>query len=180
MSVKTIRKALTVILIFAVYAVNAVSDWLISDFSIPTQIMTTNKGTLRLTNGLILREFILSPDFATVDFYSYEKKSSLLRAVGPEAVVTLDNRKYNISGVSSNIPRAYLNRTALAKNLDKDPSAFHYTGHNVTKPQAPFKYTTKGHCMAAQRSASGCSIQGSCRCTIISQTGSGCCALRDV
>lgn len=118
-------------------------DWLVEDVTTPTQLEKTPKGTLRLNNGLIYREFLLAPDFATIDYYSYERQSSLLRAMSPEAVITLDGIQYDIGGILTDIPRAYLNRTALAENMTANVNAFHYVGHKTVKPEAPFKYIPK-------------------------------------
>ena len=62
-------------------------DWLVTKVTNPTTLTKTPQGTLLLSNGLIAREFGVTPDFFTIDYFSYEKNSSLLRAVGPEAQV---------------------------------------------------------------------------------------------
>ncbi|ELU10770.1 hypothetical protein CAPTEDRAFT_200204 [Capitella teleta] len=121
----------------------AFPDWLVEEVNTPSQLKYTKQGTLLLSNGLIGREFLLSPDFSTVDFYSYEKQASLLRALNPEAVISLDGIVYNISGLLTNIPRAYLNRTALSQDKQANINAFHYVSHSTHSPQAPFKYTPK-------------------------------------
>ena len=67
-----------------------------------------------MSNGLIRRDFVTEPNFGTLDFYSFEDDSSILRAFTPEAMVEIyiEDRKLNLSvgGVTSNIPRGYLNR----------------------------------------------------------------------
>ena len=62
-------------------------DWLVTRITTPTKFRKTSAGTMVLSNGLISREFGLDPNFYTVDYYSHEKQSSLLRAIGPEAQV---------------------------------------------------------------------------------------------
>ena len=116
-------------------------DWLVTDITTPTQLVKTPRGTLSLNNGLVSREFTLTPDFGTVDYYSMERDCSLLRAISPEAVIALDGVHYNISGLYSTIFRGYLNRTALAGDMHVNPNAFHFTKYEVKKPEAPFKYT---------------------------------------
>jgi hypothetical protein len=61
----------------------------------------------------------------------------------PEAVITADELFYNVGGVLADIPRAYLNRTALAEKATFDPNAFHYVSHTTMKPVAPFPYRPK-------------------------------------
>ena len=56
-------------------------DWLVTKITTPTELLSVGSGRYRLTNGLISRDFVTTPDFATVDFYSHERKQSLLRAV---------------------------------------------------------------------------------------------------
>ncbi len=62
-------------------------DWLVTKVTTPTTLQKTARGSIVLTNGLIAREFAITPDFFTLDYYSYEKQASLLRAIGPEAQV---------------------------------------------------------------------------------------------
>ncbi|ELU18638.1 hypothetical protein CAPTEDRAFT_226414 [Capitella teleta] len=123
--------------------VSAFPDWLVEEVTTKTTLTKTPRGTLLLSNGLIGREFLLTPDFTTIDFYSYQKQSSLLRAMSPEAVISLNDVSYNISGVLTGVPRAYLNRTALAQDIHANPRAFHYVSHSTSAPQAPFAYKPK-------------------------------------
>ena len=116
-------------------------DWLVDDIQWPTKLTKSPSGNVILTNGLISREFTLKPDFATVDYFSHEKDASLLRALSPEAVICLDGLYYNVGGLLTDAQMAYLNRTAIAEDVRMDPGAFHYRGHTLSKPEAPFKYT---------------------------------------
>ena len=60
-------------------------DWLVKKVDFPVRLVKdSNNKTLTLTNGIISRTFSLTPGFATIDIYSHEKNSSLLRALGPE------------------------------------------------------------------------------------------------
>ena len=59
-------------------------DWLRDDITWTSSAKRVGADRLVLSNGLVSRTFLLSPGLATVDFYSHEKKSSLLRALGPE------------------------------------------------------------------------------------------------
>ncbi len=120
-----------------------IPDWLVTKVTTPTCVTKTPKGNLKIDNGLIYREFTLNPDFATVDYFSYEKESSLLRAISPEAVISLDDVISNVGGLVANIPRDYLNRTALKQQQTYDPHAFHYSGHKVADPVAPYSYRPK-------------------------------------
>ena len=94
--------------------------------------------TITLTNGLISREFATTPDFGTVDYRSEIKAKSLLRAIYPEATVTLDGTQYAIGGLQADIKHSYLNRSAL--QLSVNPNAFHFAGYTTTSPVAPFHW----------------------------------------
>ena len=117
-----------------------IPDWLVTKITTPTELEKIGPNRIRLTNGLIARDFITYPDFGTIDFYSFEKDQSLLRAINPEALINIDNVRYNVSGLVTDIPRAYLNRTALFQDLSVDPKAFHFSSYQTLKPQAPFPY----------------------------------------
>ena len=109
-----------------------------------TTLTKTPDGTVLLSNTLISREFLLDPDFATIDFRDlHATNSSLLRCVKPEAVITLDGIRYNIGGVNPNTQCAYFNRTDFERNKALDTQAFHLSTYEVSTPVAPFSYTPK-------------------------------------
>lgn len=120
--------------------INVRGDWLRSDFTEPVTLNTQQKGKLTLTNGLIARSFDYSIDFVTTDFYSHEYNASLLRAINPEAIISLDGLIYPIGGVVSNMPRAYLDRDLLMLSKQND-KAFHYDSHQIVAQDVPYPYT---------------------------------------
>ena len=66
-------------------ALGKIPDWLIKKIDYPAEILeNTEDSTLTLTNGLVSRTFLYSPGFATIDLYSHEKNSSVLRAIDVE------------------------------------------------------------------------------------------------
>ena len=89
----------------------------------------SHDDSVTLTNGLISRTFRLYPDFGTVDFRSEVKGKSLLRAINPEARVTLDGFEYAIGGLQANVKHDFLNRSAVEYTLD--PNAFHLQCKNL-------------------------------------------------
>ena len=119
-------------------------DWLVDRISDVTTLTTTPSGTLLLSNTLISREFLIDPDFATIEFRDlHTTDSSLLRCVKPEAIITLDGIEYNIGGVKPNTQCAYFNRTDFTRNRALDTAAFHLYTYETSTPQAPFSYTPK-------------------------------------
>ena len=65
---------------------------------------------------MIRRDFSTEPNFGTFDFYSLEDDSSLLRALSPESILNFycegENFAVKVGGVTANVPRGYLNRSA--------------------------------------------------------------------
>ncbi len=57
--------------------------------------------------------------------------------------IILDGQVYNVGGVLTNIPRGYLNRTALAADTHLDHQAFHFVSYSTSPPQAPFPYSPR-------------------------------------
>jgi hypothetical protein len=55
----------------------------------------------------------------------------------------LDNKRYNVGEGVSEIPRAYLNRSALLSCLSVDGSAFRFSGFVVSNVTARFPYTPR-------------------------------------
>ena len=92
-------------------------DWLIDPRKFKTIYLEEN-NRLRLTNGLIQRDFTFEPNFGTIDFHSVEDDSSLLRAFSPEAQIIVGTENQNCSitvgGFNASISRSYLNRTNSA------------------------------------------------------------------
>jgi len=115
-------------------------DWLINDFNEPSKFIKNIDGSFTLTNGLISRTFSTKPGFTTIDYYSYEKQTSLLRALSPETVIKLDNNVYKVGNVNTKMSRAYLNRTELAETIEEDPESFQYDGVQLHSIEAPFPY----------------------------------------
>ena len=82
-----IRYAIFVIFFIKAAKGKSLPDWLIRKIDQPVEILTNDvDGTITITNGLISRVFKLWPGFVTIDLYSHEKNSSVLRAVGPEVI----------------------------------------------------------------------------------------------
>ena len=116
-------------------------DWLINDITTTSDWLKNEDGSYTLTNGLISRTFSTNPGFTTIDYYSYEKSTSLLRALSPEAVLKLDDVIYNVGHVITNMSRGYLNRTELSETVEPDPVSFQYAGHQTHSIEVDFPYT---------------------------------------
>eukprot|EP01084_Bolivina_argentea_P123110 218184_1 len=143
----------TSIVLFAIFTniifVYSIQDWLLYPPEVfPT--VTFNKAKINgldsyiLSNGLISRQFIISPNFGTVSYDSYisNSKSSILRALSPEAIIGINNINYNIGGInfkntsitnSASPNTAYIDPTWItANNLYTNTSNTFTFNNNIT------------------------------------------------
>jgi len=114
------------------------SDWLIDPrgFTARAGRQGTNQQ-ICLENGLIRRTFVLAPNAATVGLDHLTTGASLLRAVEPEAQLTINGKPYNIGGLSGQPNRAYL-LPAWVQSMTNVPGSFQFTGFTHGTTQAPF------------------------------------------
>ena len=95
-------------------ALGKIPDWLIKKIDYPAEILeNTEESTLTLTNGLVSRTFLYSPGFATIDLYSHEKNSSVLRAIDVEVLsffsfVNTNNIEDTISYIKNTISITFI------------------------------------------------------------------------
>lgn len=82
-------------------------DWLVT---VPTQkaAVIINGNNITLNNGLVKRVFVIAPNVACVDFSNLTNGQQLLRAVKPEAKITIDDKEYNVGGLIGQTELAYL------------------------------------------------------------------------
>lgn len=113
-------------------------DWLIQPPAVHANVAATADGkTLTLQNGLVRRTFRLSPDAATVGLDQLVTGEAFLRAVGPEAVLTIDGIQRAVGGLMGQPNHAFLKPEWLP-SLKADPDALHFTGYSVGKPVPRF------------------------------------------
>jgi len=124
-------------------AAPAETDWLVKPVSRKAGIYRTNKPfEIVLTNRLISRTFLLSPDAATVAFDNLMTHASMLRAVEPEAMVTIDGTQFNVGGLAGQTERAYL-LPVWIDSLQRDPNALHITRIETGLTKERFPWTPK-------------------------------------
>ena len=88
----------------AVLTQSPTPDWLVDPGQYRARLEVAADGaTATLTNGLVTRRIRLLPDAATVALDDVVRGASLLRAVEPEATVTLDGRSFAIGGLLAGI-----------------------------------------------------------------------------
>ncbi len=115
-------------------------DWLVDTFEAPARLVKTTDGKLALTNGLVSRTFVTSPNGALVGLDRLTCGASFLRSVRPEAEVEIDGKKFSVGGLTGQPVHNYLLPEWIG-DLKADPSAFTFARYRVedTKPRFPWK-----------------------------------------
>ncbi|MEN9362334.1 MAG: hypothetical protein RL095_3869 [Verrucomicrobiota bacterium] len=105
-------------------------DWLVRPAGFTARI-TEDKaaGMLVLENGLVRRSLKLGPNAATVAYDNLMTGETLLRAIRPEAEITLDGISYAVGGLTGQGNQAFLPADLGA--LKPDPRALRYIGHEI-------------------------------------------------
>jgi hypothetical protein len=93
----------------AFVSVAATNDWLL-DASFARAVVQPGESDheLVLDNGLLRRTFRLAPNAATIGVDNRMTGASVLRAVEPEALVTIDGKELEVGGLRGQTDRAYL------------------------------------------------------------------------
>ena len=85
------------------------ADWLVSTPAQKAQIYkSANSKDIILYNGLVKRTFRLSPNVVCIDYKNMITGQQLLRAVMPEAILTINGKEYNVGGLLGQKEKAYL------------------------------------------------------------------------
>lgn len=101
-------------------------DWLIDPSPYRAQLLKDEPGQWSLDNGLLRRTFAIEPAAATLALDQLSNGAALLRAVGPEARLTIDGVDYAIGGLIGQPNRAYLDPAWIAL-LEADQKAWRCT-----------------------------------------------------
>jgi hypothetical protein len=122
-------------------------DWLVDDIDRKSEILFSKSadglaGRLKLTNGLISRDFYVSDNLAAISFKNLTSGAQYLRAVKPEARIKLDSTWYDIGGLSGQPEKSYLQETWL-KDMVAELSAFQFSGLEIIPPQARYPWQQK-------------------------------------
>lgn len=116
------------------------SDWLISPPSQKADIYQSANGKdIILYNGLVKRVFRIAPNVVCTDYKNMVNGQQLLRAVMPEALVTINGVAYHVGGLHGQTEKAYL----LPQWIDRftsDNNDFLYTGYTVDSITAFVKW----------------------------------------
>ena len=141
-------------------------DWLVHPMPNKAGVYkSANNKDIILYNGLVRRVFRVTPNLTCSDYSNVGNNQQLLRAIKPEALITLDGTVYPIGGLHGQTEKAYLLNEWLNKLTTHD-SDFHFTGFTVKEIPVLLNGKTRGW-SPVQQSPSGKLIDFSFRSTIL-------------
>ena len=114
------------------------NDWLVQPFNQPASVEDRD-NQLILSNGLIRRTFVTSPNFATVDYTNQIRESSLLRGIKPEALLTINGNEFEVGGLKGQPDYAYLDSNWIAE-LTSNENAFQFREYRIGEPEAHYPW----------------------------------------
>lgn len=110
-------------------------DWLLDSTPYRASIHT-NSDSVILENGLVRRVIRLTPNATTVSLKLLNDGTEFIRAVRPEALVTIDGTNYNVGGLEGQPVHNYLDPRWLGA-MTSNPAAFAFktlrTGETVER-----------------------------------------------
>ncbi|HNR97805.1 MAG TPA: hypothetical protein PKX48_04230 [Planctomycetota bacterium] len=113
-------------------------DWLVARPVEPAEIRREGRDLI-LTNGLIRRVFRLAPNAATVALDNLMTGAALLRAVKPEARVTLNGAACDVGGLIGQPDQAYLPPEWIDA-MGGDPDAFAFESFQTGPTEAHMQW----------------------------------------
>lgn len=119
------------------------ADWLVKPLPEKAAVYTSaDEKDIILYNGLVKRTFRIQPNVVCIDYKNMSNGQQLLRAIKPEAEVTINGTAYHIGGLYGQKEHAYLVPEWLNSFVAHD-SDFHFSAFEVhdLKPFLNRKYT---------------------------------------
>lgn len=107
-------------------------DWLLSNSPSKAAVYkSANQKDIILYNGLLKRVFRIQPNLACTDFTNVSNGQQLLRAVKPEARLTIDGVDHNIGGLHGQKENAYL-RPEWTDHFTANKNDFQFLSFHVS------------------------------------------------
>ncbi len=126
--------------VLAISTIGLGQDWLIHSTRAPAAIhFSESQHQVTLSNGLISRTILLSPNAATISFENLTTREQFVRAVGPEASLVVNGKKVEIGGLTGQPDQGFLLPSWLPQ-LKSIPGSMSFTGYEIGKPTAPFDW----------------------------------------
>jgi len=115
----------------------ASGDWLVKPITEKSEIyLSQDQRDLILYNGLVKRVFRTTPNIACIDYRNMSNGQQLLRAIKPEARITINEIDYKVGGLIGQKEKAYL-LPAWVDDYEVDKNDFVFT-HYTISPITPF------------------------------------------
>jgi hypothetical protein len=122
------------------------NDWLIKASRHKANVLkNTDQKEVVLSNGLIKRVFRIEPNCATVDYQNLITGEAIIRAIRPEAILWINEKKYKIGGLEGQIEQAYILPEWL-KKMQSDPNAFQLKRFHIGETKERFPWRKKRWC----------------------------------
>ena len=110
---------------------NTWQDWLVKPVILKAQVYkSADEKDIILYNGLLKRVFRLQPNIACTDYSNLANGQQLLRAIKPEASITIDGKVYAVGGLHGQKENAYL-LPEWINNYTAHDSDFHFLSFEV-------------------------------------------------
>ncbi len=120
-------------------------DWLITKPTDNAKVFRNEKSNeLILSNGLISRTFRVTPNAATTSLKILSTQQELVRAVKPEAVITINGFTINIGGLTGQPNLAFLYPDWIDE-LKADPLSFQFSGFEIGQPEKRMEWKQVRH-----------------------------------
>lgn len=117
-------------------------DWLISNRVPASALYKTREGYIVMSNGLVSRTFTVSPNGATIALDNLVTHESLLRAVGPEAVIWINGQEIKVGGLTGQPIGNYLLPEWIPE-MKSDPYALRLTSYTTAPIKARFEWNRR-------------------------------------
>lgn len=118
-------------------------DWLVKNTNRASRVIYSGgKKEITLYNGLVKRTFRLLPNVTCIDYKNMLNGQQLLRAVSPEARLTINGKEYNVGGLHGQKEKAYL-LPEWVDSFRNNETDFQYINYSIEdiKPFINFKQT---------------------------------------
>ncbi len=125
-------------------------DWLVRTPAKQAGFMLTASGDeLQISNGLVSRSFRLEPNLVCMDYRNLINGQQLLRALSPEARLTINGKSYDVGGLHGQKEKAYL-QTRWLNEFTSGENDFQYIKYETGDIQ-PYIHWDPGDWWAMNR-----------------------------
>jgi hypothetical protein len=126
---------------------SAAGDWLVTPVSQPVELQVTDSSAtpahLALANGVIAREFYFGAgNLATVSLRHLGDGSEFVRALRPEALLSVNGTQYSVGGLTGQTLNNFLTPEWFS-SLTAPANAFTFRGFATSAPQAFRSWTNR-------------------------------------